>query len=124
MKSGIPVDRVMMSFALPVCLSDGAGYSSSPTWREDQHLLIFITDRFRLGKTRSGCSLYNGPCFFYIMNYHKLSVSVCVFMFSQFNLAIKDIPEVTHEAKKALAGQLPGIGRSMCVEISLKTSEV
>ena len=43
---------------------------------------------------------------------------------SKFNLAIKDIPEVTHEAKKALAGQLPGIGRSMCVEISLKTSEV
>uniref|UniRef100_A0A3P8UNK8 Autophagy-related protein 13 n=1 Tax=Cynoglossus semilaevis TaxID=244447 RepID=A0A3P8UNK8_CYNSE len=40
-----------------------------------------------------------------------------------FNLAIKDIPEVTHEAKKALAGQLPGMGRSMCVEISLKTSE-
>ncbi|XP_072301385.1 autophagy-related protein 13 isoform X2 [Eucyclogobius newberryi] len=40
-----------------------------------------------------------------------------------FNLSIKDIPEVTHEAKKALAGQLPGIGRSMCVEISLKTSE-
>lgn len=40
-----------------------------------------------------------------------------------FNLAIKDISEVTHEAKKALAGQLPGIGRSMCVEISLKTSE-
>ncbi|XP_028998473.1 autophagy-related protein 13 isoform X2 [Betta splendens] len=40
-----------------------------------------------------------------------------------FNLGIKDIPEVTHEAKKALAGQLPGIGRSMCVEISLKTSE-
>ncbi|KAM9835773.1 autophagy-related protein 13 isoform 2-T2 [Aulostomus maculatus] len=40
-----------------------------------------------------------------------------------FNLAIKDIPEVTHEAKKALAGQLPGIGRSMCVEISLKTAE-
>ncbi|XP_053719062.1 autophagy-related protein 13 isoform X4 [Synchiropus splendidus] len=40
-----------------------------------------------------------------------------------FNLAIKDIPEVSHEAKKALAGQLPSIGRSMCVEISLKTSE-
>ncbi|XP_036849926.1 autophagy-related protein 13 isoform X12 [Manis javanica] len=40
-----------------------------------------------------------------------------------FNLAIKDIPEVTHEAKKALAGQLPALGRSMCVEISLKTSE-
>uniref|UniRef100_A0A3Q3D9U6 Autophagy-related protein 13 n=1 Tax=Hippocampus comes TaxID=109280 RepID=A0A3Q3D9U6_HIPCM len=40
-----------------------------------------------------------------------------------FNLAIKDIPEVTHEAKKALAGQLPGVGHSMCVEISLKTSE-
>ncbi|XP_076000001.1 autophagy-related protein 13 isoform X1 [Genypterus blacodes] len=40
-----------------------------------------------------------------------------------FNLSIKDIPEVTHEAKKALAGQLPGVGRSMCVEISLKTSE-
>uniref|UniRef100_A0A8I5TXX6 Autophagy-related protein 13 n=1 Tax=Pongo abelii TaxID=9601 RepID=A0A8I5TXX6_PONAB len=31
-----------------------------------------------------------------------------------FNLAIKDIPEVTHEAKKALAGQLPAVGRSMC----------
>ncbi|XP_078540544.1 autophagy-related protein 13 isoform X6 [Lissotriton helveticus] len=40
-----------------------------------------------------------------------------------FNLAIKDIPEVTHESKKALAGQLPAVGRSMCVEISLKTSE-
>ncbi|XP_037100934.1 autophagy-related protein 13 isoform X6 [Syngnathus acus] len=40
-----------------------------------------------------------------------------------FNLAIKDIPEVTHEAKKILAGQLPGVGHSMCVEISLKTSE-
>ncbi|XP_004714362.1 autophagy-related protein 13-like [Echinops telfairi] len=40
-----------------------------------------------------------------------------------FNLAIKDIPEVTHEAKKALAGQLPAVRRSMCVEISLKTSE-
>ncbi|KAJ3583277.1 hypothetical protein NHX12_029523 [Muraenolepis orangiensis] len=40
-----------------------------------------------------------------------------------FNLAIKDILDVSHEAKKALAGQLPGIGRSMCVEISLKTSE-
>lgn len=40
-----------------------------------------------------------------------------------FNLAIKDIPEVTHEARKALAGQLPAVGRSMCVEISLKTSE-
>ncbi|NP_001092013.1 autophagy-related protein 13 [Pan troglodytes] len=40
-----------------------------------------------------------------------------------FNLAIKDIPEITHEAKKALAGQLPAVGRSMCVEISLKTSE-
>lgn len=31
---------------------------------------------------------------------------------------------MTHEAKKALAGQLPTVGRSMCVEISLKTSEV
>lgn len=31
---------------------------------------------------------------------------------------------MTHEAKKALAGQLPSVGRSMCVEISLKTSEV
>ncbi|CAL8309279.1 unnamed protein product [Merluccius merluccius] len=40
-----------------------------------------------------------------------------------FNLAIKDILDVSHEAKKALAGQLPGLGRSMCVEISLKTSE-
>lgn len=40
-----------------------------------------------------------------------------------FNLAIKDIPDVTHEAKKALSGQLPAVGRSMCVEISLKTSE-
>lgn len=50
--------------------------------------------------------------------------SIVFFLVFQFNLAIKDIPEVTHEAKKALAGQLPGIGRSMCVEISLKTSEV
>ncbi|KAM5137835.1 autophagy-related protein 13 isoform 3-T3 [Mantella aurantiaca] len=40
-----------------------------------------------------------------------------------FNLAIKDNLEVTQEAKKALSGQLPAVGRSMCVEISLKTSE-
>lgn len=49
---------------------------------------------------------------------------MCFLHSIQFTLAIKDIPEVTHEAKKALAGQLPSVGRSMCVEISLKTSEV
>lgn len=113
----------MMYFVLPVCLSDGAGYSSSPTWREDHHLLIFITDRLRLGKTRSGCFFYKEPCFLCIIT-NMNSVCLCLNVLSQFNLAIKDIPEVTHEAKKALAGQLPGIGRSMCVEISLKTSEV
>nr|KAF6378979.1 hypothetical protein mMyoMyo1_009849 [Myotis myotis] len=40
-----------------------------------------------------------------------------------FSLAIKDTPEVTHKAKKALAGQLPAVGRPMCTGISLKTSE-
>ncbi|XP_077994292.1 autophagy-related protein 13-like isoform X1 [Glandiceps talaboti] len=40
-----------------------------------------------------------------------------------FNLAIKDNPEVLSEAKKHISNQLPSIGNSLCVEISLKTSE-
>ena len=53
-----------------------------------------------------------------------LTFAALISLSFQFNLAIKDILDVSHEAKKALSGQLPGIGRSMCVEISLKTSEV
>ncbi|XP_069129871.1 autophagy-related protein 13-like [Argopecten irradians] len=40
-----------------------------------------------------------------------------------FNLAIKDIPDVHSEAKRALANQQPILGQNVCVEISLKTSE-
>lgn len=41
----------------------------------------------------------------------------------QFNLAIEDIPEITTETKKTMEGRLPSQEHSMCVEISLKTSE-
>jgi len=40
-----------------------------------------------------------------------------------YNLAIKDIPEVLSETKKAMGGQLPSPGRPLVVEISLKTAE-
>uniref|UniRef100_UPI00358FC53A autophagy-related protein 13 isoform X1 n=2 Tax=Myxine glutinosa TaxID=7769 RepID=UPI00358FC53A len=40
-----------------------------------------------------------------------------------FNLAIKDIPEVSQEAKKVLSTRIPAVGFPMCVEISLKTCE-
>ena len=46
-------------------------------------------------------------------------------LFSQFNLAINDHPDVTSEVKKVMAnGRLPSKESPMCVEISLKTSEV
>ncbi|KAJ8298138.1 hypothetical protein KUTeg_024669 [Tegillarca granosa] len=40
-----------------------------------------------------------------------------------FNLAIKDIPDVHAETKKALSGQQSLLSQNVCVEISLKTSE-
>ncbi|XP_067138560.1 autophagy-related protein 13-like [Centruroides vittatus] len=40
-----------------------------------------------------------------------------------FNLSITDLPEITAETKKAMAGRIPTIGLSMCCEISLKTSD-
>ncbi|XP_061422434.1 autophagy-related protein 13 isoform X1 [Lethenteron reissneri] len=40
-----------------------------------------------------------------------------------FNLVIRDIPEVSQEAKRAMGNQLPGVGMPMCVEVSLKTCE-
>ncbi|KAL5012228.1 hypothetical protein ScPMuIL_010779 [Solemya velum] len=40
-----------------------------------------------------------------------------------FNLAVRDIPEVQAEAKKALSNQQPILGQNVCVEISLKTAE-
>ncbi|XP_074651230.1 autophagy-related protein 13-like [Tubulanus polymorphus] len=40
-----------------------------------------------------------------------------------FNLAIRDIPEVLGETKKALASQLINTTQSICVEISLKTAD-
>ena len=43
----------------------------------------------------------------------------------QFNLAINDHPDVASEMKKVMAnGRLPSHHSPMCVEISLKTSEV
>ena len=42
----------------------------------------------------------------------------------QFNLAVDDIPEVVAETKAAMNNQLPSKDNPMCVEISLKTSEV
>ena len=41
----------------------------------------------------------------------------------QFNLAIKDYPEVQREAKAALSNGNPKPGRSLVVEISLRTSD-
>ncbi|XP_046997269.1 autophagy-related protein 13 homolog isoform X1 [Schistocerca americana] len=40
-----------------------------------------------------------------------------------FNLAIKDLPEVLAEAKKALSGEMASTHTSLCVEISLRTVE-
>lgn len=40
-----------------------------------------------------------------------------------FNISIIDLPEITAETKKAMAGRIPTIGLSMCCEISLKTSD-
>lgn len=43
----------------------------------------------------------------------------------QFNLAINDHPDVASEVKKVMTnGRLPSKENPMCVEISLKTSEV
>ena len=42
----------------------------------------------------------------------------------QFNLAINDHPDVAAEVKKVTSGRLPSKESPMCVEISLKTSEV
>jgi len=42
---------------------------------------------------------------------------------SWYNLAIRDIPEVLSETKKAMSGQLPAPGRPLVIEISLKTVE-
>lgn len=99
-------------------LADRPGDRPSPPRAENLHPLVVVAHRLRLGKvlvTQPSLNhLWKTPS-----HYDRPHSSP-----SQFNLAIKDIPEVTHEAKKALAGQLPGIGRSMCVEISLKTSEV
>ncbi|XP_070563772.1 autophagy-related protein 13-like isoform X2 [Ptychodera flava] len=40
-----------------------------------------------------------------------------------FNLAIKDNGEVLAEARKHISNQLPTVGNSLCVEISLRTAE-
>jgi len=42
---------------------------------------------------------------------------------SWYNLAVRDIPEVLSETKKAMSGHLPSPGRPLVVEISLKTVE-
>lgn len=41
----------------------------------------------------------------------------------QFNLNIKDLPEVLTETKKALNGEVLSSGLPLCVEISLRTTE-
>ncbi|XP_078660886.1 autophagy-related protein 13-like [Branchiostoma floridae x Branchiostoma belcheri] len=40
-----------------------------------------------------------------------------------FNLGITDVPRVLAEGKRTISGQLPSLGQSLCVEISLTTSE-
>ncbi|XP_078581449.1 autophagy-related protein 13-like [Branchiostoma floridae x Branchiostoma japonicum] len=40
-----------------------------------------------------------------------------------FNLGITDVPRVLAEGKRIISGQLPSQGQSLCVEISLTTSE-
>ncbi|XP_064637474.1 autophagy-related protein 13-like isoform X2 [Lineus longissimus] len=40
-----------------------------------------------------------------------------------FNLAIRDIPDVTGETKRALASHLISTTKTLCIEISLKTAE-
>nr|CAD7591932.1 unnamed protein product [Timema genevievae] len=42
---------------------------------------------------------------------------------SQFNLAVKDLPDVQAEAKKALYGKVVSARVPLCVEISLRTTE-
>ena len=46
-----------------------------------------------------------------------------LFYIFQFNLAIRDIPEVHAEAKKVLSGQQAMLSQNVCVEISLRTAE-
>lgn len=50
---------------------------------------------------------------------YQTNIFVC---YLQFNLAIRDIPEVLAETKKVFGGGL-GLGQYVCVEISLKTAE-
>lgn len=110
-----------------VLLVDCSGDRPSPSRGEDLHPLVLVTNRLRLGKSLLNVQMPRILRWLHLMIFFECCDGIkshyVRFLF-QFNLAIKDIPEVTHEAKKALAGQLPGIGRSMCVEISLKTSEV
>lgn len=109
-----------------VLLVDRPGDCPSPSWGEDLHPLVLVANRLRLGKSPLNVQMTRILLWLHLMIFgccNEIQSHDDRFLF-QFNLAIKDIPEVTHEAKKALAGQLPGIGRSMCVEISLKTSEV
>ena len=42
----------------------------------------------------------------------------------QFNLAINENPDVAAEVKKVTSGRLPSKESPLCIEISLKTSEV
>lgn len=110
-----------------VPLVDRPGDRPSPSWGEDLHPLVLVANRLRLGKSPLNVLMTRMLLQFQEMIFFGCCDEIQPYydrFLYQFNLAIKDIPEVTHEAKKALAGQLPGIGRSMCVEISLKTSEV
>lgn len=45
------------------------------------------------------------------------------YFFLQFNLAVRDVPEVVAEAKKALCGEVVTSRMPLCVEISLRTFE-
>lgn len=44
-------------------------------------------------------------------------------IFFQFNLAVKDLPEVFTETKKVFTGSTLLIGQHVCVELSLQTAE-
>jgi hypothetical protein len=59
-------------------------------------------------------------------DYKNLMKYTILFMFWicwQFNLAIRDLPEVLAEAKRALCGEVVTARLPLCVEISLRTVE-
>ena len=48
---------------------------------------------------------------------------LCISVSFQFNLALKDLPEVFSETKKVFTGSTLSVGQNVCVEMSLRTAE-